>query len=88
MHNQFLWGMLTMACLTATAFFLKFWRISADRFFLLLSIAFLALAMNWVGLAMTDPPSEARHYVYFVRLSAFVLILIAIIDKNRQTPAA
>jgi hypothetical protein len=80
----FIWGALTMGCLTASTFFLKYWRMSRDRFFLLFAIAFLALAVNWLILAVLQPPRESVHYVYLIRLAAFVLILVAIVDKNRS----
>ena len=45
------------------------------------------LGVNWLALAFTDR-DEIRTWLYAVRLAAFVLILIAIIDKNRprRTP--
>ena len=83
----FLWGVLTMGCITIAAFFHRFWRASKDRFFLLFAIAFLALALNWLGLAVIQPPRESAHYVYAIRLVAYALILAAIVDKNRSQPA-
>ena len=80
----FIWGALTMGCITAAACFLRCWRESRDRFFLLFAIAFLALALNWLALAVIQPPRESEHYVYAVRLVAYVLILAAIVDKNRN----
>jgi len=80
----FLWGALTMGCVTVAACFLRFWRESRDRFFLLFAIAFLAMALNWLALAVIQPPRESEHYVYAIRLVAYVLILAAIVDKNRS----
>ena len=84
MLREFLWGALTMGCLTASAIFLKSWRGSRDRFFLLFAVAFLCMALNWTALAVIKPPRESMHYVYLLRLVAYVLILVAIVDKNRN----
>jgi hypothetical protein len=82
--NWFIWGALTMACAVVGFFFLRFWRESRDRFFLLFAAAFWALGLNWLGLVALPYDVETRHYVYFFRLAAFVLILVAIVDKNRR----
>jgi hypothetical protein len=37
------------------------------------------------GLAFVEPGVELRHTLYLFRLTAFVLILIGIIDKNRRS---
>jgi hypothetical protein len=79
----FLWGASAATAAVAALFFLKFWRQTHDRFFLVFALAFWALALNWTGLAATRRGDEARTYFYLVRLTAFVLIIGAIVDKNR-----
>ena len=81
-------GALAMASAIAGVSFLKFWRISRDRFFLFFSGAFWVLGLNWTVLTLAQPADETRHLVYVIRLAAFVLILIAIVDKNRQRKAS
>jgi hypothetical protein len=81
---QFLWGAASMVALAIGLFFIRFWRQTADRLFLLFSIAFWLLALNWIALAVVMPESEARHFFYVLRLAAFLLIAFAIIDKNRS----
>ena len=83
--NLFLWGASAAAAWTAGLLFLRFWRETGDRFFALFALAFWALAVNWIGIAATDPPDEARTLFYLVRLAAFVLIIAAIVDKNRTS---
>lgn len=85
--TRFFWGALALGSWTAAVFFSSFWKASRDRLFLLFSLAFLVLALHWVGLGIVDPPVETRHYLYLLRLAAFVLILIAIVDKNRRGPS-
>lgn len=86
--RDFLWGTLSMSSAVAALFFLHYWRVGRDRLFLFFAAAFVALALNWIGLAMVDPEVEARHNVYLLRLTAFVLIITGIIDKNRREQSA
>lgn len=82
-----MWGVLAMASLVAALFFLRFWRESRDRLFAYFSLAFAGLAANWVGLAIIDQPTDEaqQEYAYLVRLVAFVILIIGIIDKNRRS---
>ncbi|HEX8916425.1 MAG TPA: DUF5985 family protein [Humisphaera sp.] len=89
--NQFLLGAVVAACLAAGLFFLRFWRRTRDRLFAAFAVAFWVLGLNWAALAwlqvtrpeQPDEIDEVRTVLYVVRLLAFVLILAAIIDKNR-----
>jgi hypothetical protein len=83
--RTFLWGALTMGCAVIALCFLRYWRTSRDRLFIFFGVAFGVLALNWVSLAIIDPQVEGRHYVYFFRLAAFVLIIVGIVDRNRRS---
>jgi hypothetical protein len=79
--NHFALGMLMVGYAVAGAFFLRFWSRTRDRFFLLFAIAFFVFALNQVHFLMG---SSEDHLAYFgVRLLGFLLLLAAIIDKNR-----
>lgn len=78
-------GATVMGCVLAAVFFARFWATSRDRFFAFFAAAFVLLAINWVGVLQLHATSESRHLVYLLRLVAFVLIAIAIIDKNRRS---
>ena len=80
--KEFLWGLLAMSSAVASLLFLRYARVTRDRIFLYFSAAFLAMTLNWTGLAMIEPNTEDRYLAYALRLIAFVLILIGIIDKN------
>lgn len=82
--RQFLWGALSMASATAALFFLRYWKTSHDRLFIYFGVAFAVMALNWIGLAVYDPGFESRHTLYVLRLAAFVLIIVGIVDKNRR----
>lgn len=83
--RQFIWGVLTVETAAAALFFLRYWRLSGERLFAYLALAFAAMAINWVGLSAVEPALELRHYVYLFRLLAFILIIAGIIDKNRRS---
>ncbi|WP_164008924.1 DUF5985 family protein [Pyxidicoccus trucidator] len=76
-------GATAMAWLACALFFLRFWRQSHDRLFAFFALAFSLLAGNAVAGALLYADDERRHYIYVVRLFAFLLILYAIWDKNR-----
>lgn len=82
----FVRGALVMGCAVAGLFFLRFYRQARDRLFLLFAAAFWALGLNWVVLAFYRVTQETRHYAFVVRLVAFLIILFAIVDKNRARP--
>jgi hypothetical protein len=73
-----------MASLTIALFFLKFWRRTGDRFFLAFSGAFLLLMLERIILFAIGVAHEFAPYVYVVRLLAFILIIAAIVEKNRR----
>jgi len=81
--NSLLLGAIAMASLVAALFFLRFWRDTHDRFFLLFAVAFLVEALNRAALGLTNIAQEQEPFFYFVRLVAYGLIIVAIIDKNR-----
>jgi uncharacterized membrane protein HdeD (DUF308 family) len=82
--NKLLLGANAMACLVAGLFFLRFWRDTRDRFFLFFATAFAVEGVNRAVLGMTDVSQENEPYFYLVRLFSFLLILAAIVDKNRK----
>jgi len=91
--NQALYGALFMAALAVGLFFHRFWRASRDRLFLLLALAFWMLAAERVGamiLPMSFGPTaeEGRPWIFLLRLVAFLLIILGILDKNRGARAS
>jgi hypothetical protein len=76
-------GVCATAAWTAGLFFLRFWRDMHDRLFLFFGLAFWLLSLSWLVLAVFDPTDEARPYIYAIRLIAFLLLIGAMVDKNR-----
>jgi hypothetical protein len=82
MLNTFLLGAVVACAFAIGLFFLRFWRKTRDRLFIIFAVAFWVLGLNWMALAFTQQ-DEVRTALYVIRLLAFVLILYGIFDKNR-----
>lgn len=76
-------GLLVMGYAVAGLFFLRFWRETRDRLFGIFAGAFWLLALQRLLLALFQNPNDEQVWLYGIRLLAFVLILFAIVDKNR-----
>jgi hypothetical protein len=85
---QFLYGGLMLMCGIVGFIFLRYWYIQRDRFFLWFMAAFWSLGAGWGAHLIYATPSETGPHVYGFRLIAFVLIIVAIVDKNRSQRAA
>jgi hypothetical protein len=79
-------GAITMGYAVAGLFFLRFWRETHDRLFLIFAGAFWVLGLQRLALVFSRDMVEDHTGFYLVRLFAFLLILGAIVDKNRSTP--
>lgn len=73
-----------MGYAVVAVFFLRFWNASRDRLFGMFSFAFLLLAFQRMAITLTRGAMEDQTIFYMMRLAAFVVIIIAIIDKNRR----
>lgn len=83
MIEGFLLGVIVTASLAAAVFFFKFWQRTRDQLFLAFGLAFLIEGLNRVLFLFVDHPNEGRPGIYVVRLLAFLLIVAAIVRKNR-----
>jgi len=77
-------GANVVLCAVAALHFWKFHRQTGERFFGLFASAFTILGINFLLLAAVDRESEFRPHVYLIRLAAFLLIIAAIVEKNRR----
>ena len=82
--NRFLLGMLSACSATIALFFLKFLRKSGDRLYAYFAAAFGALTFGWLTQAVLSLRHENEHYLFLIRLLAFVLIIAGIVAKNRS----
>jgi hypothetical protein len=82
--NALMLGAVAMASLVASLFFLRFWRQTRDRLFLLFSFAFAVDAVTRILLGLANVSDEEEPFFYIARLITFGLIVLAIVDKNRD----
>src|ERR671913_190522 len=80
---NFLSGATSLGFLVCGLFFLRFWRRTRDPLFIAFALAFALLGLGQAVLALANIPTEERGSLFLIRLSAFALILIAILRKNR-----
>ena len=75
-------GALVFSHFVAAAHFLRFWRRTRDRLFLDFAVAFLLFALDQLATSIPNVVDRTAGYEYLLRILGFVLIIIAIIDKN------
>ncbi len=85
--GSFVSGAVCLAYLAAGLFFLRFWVDTRDRLFAAFAGAFVVLAANRALMVLLREVHEAHSWLYLVRLLAYLLILAAILDKNRSSGA-
>lgn len=74
-----------MGAFVSGLFFLRFWRKTQDRLFLIFSISFLLMGLERMALAIRENDGENNVMLYFMRLASFLMILYGIWDKNRPS---
>jgi hypothetical protein len=84
MLNSFLAGAAVISLLVIALFFLRFWKKTRDRLFLFFASAFFVLMIERIVRVFMAVETEWAPYVYTVRLFAFVLIIVGVVDKNRR----
>lgn len=82
---SFLSGAAAMGALVSGLFFLRFWRKTQDRLFLIFALSFVLMGLERVALALRENDGENNVMLYFMRLASFLMILYGIWDKNRPT---
>ena len=81
----FLSGAVSFGFFVAALFFLRFWKRTGDSLFAAFAGAFALLGLNQTLLVAINVTAEERSWVYLLRIAAFVLILTAIVHKNRAS---
>jgi len=76
-------GAIAMGWLLAGLFFFRFWRHTRDRFFLWFALSFWIEACNRVALGALAGATEDDALFYIFRLVSYLLIILAIWQKNR-----
>ena len=81
---QFLYGGLSVTCIAIGFFFLRYWYVQRDRFFICFMIAFWSFAASWGVHLVLATSSETGPNVYVFRVIGSLVIVLAIVDKNRR----
>lgn len=80
--NLMLTGAIVLAGCTIALFFWRFWKNTRDPLFIFFSLSFLLLGMEHLCIGLFG--NHVQALAYLIRLASFLLILYAIIDKNRK----
>lgn len=75
-------GIVITCSLVIGLFFLKYWKQTNDRFFLLFACSFLIQGGYRLLQGTIISWNEGEPYAYLIRLFAYGLIIIAIFGKN------
>jgi hypothetical protein len=78
--KTFLLGAIAMGHVVAGLFFLRFYFRVGDRLFLMFCGAFWLLGSIRMAMVFIDP--REHNFLYWIRFIAYLLILLAIVDKN------
>lgn len=81
---HFLSGAVTLGHALVALFFFRFWRKTRDGLFLAFAAAFVLLAIQRTLAALLEVVAEQGSVVDILRVAAFLVILAAIIAKNRR----
>ena len=85
--NDMMLGAIAFSNCIASLFFLRFWKQTQDRLFLMFSIYFGIEGINRVLMGLSRLNfNEEQPVIYFIRFVSYLLIVIAILDKNRTKP--
>lgn len=80
----FVAGALSAGYAMAGLFFLRFWVRTRDTLFGAFGVAFGLMALNQAVAGFTRHDHAENSAAYLLRLAAFVLIIIAVLGKNRD----
>lgn len=81
----FLSGAVTLGFVLAALFFFRFHKRTADALFGWFGLAFVMLASGQALVTLMDVSQEERSWIFALRLTAYLIILVAILRKNTRT---
>ena len=80
--THILLGAVIMGDAIAALFFVRFWKMTGDRFFLFFAASFIAIAVSRVVVDETLPPIGYEPFGYLIRILSYVFIIGGIFYKN------
>ena len=80
----FIAGAMTVGYAVAGLFFFRFWLRTRDRLFAAFSAAFWLMGLNQAVVGFSQQTQGENSTAYLLRLAAFLLIIVAVLSKNRK----
>jgi hypothetical protein len=80
--TDILLGAVIMGDVIAAVFFVRYWRLTGDRFFLFFSASFIAIAVSRVVVDENLPPVGYEPFGYIIRILSYLFIIGGILYKN------
>ena len=84
MIYTFLSGAIASASIAAAGFFYRFYRKTMDRFFLFFALAFTGFSIERFVIVLLETQAEEAPLVYLIRFTGYLMIILAILDKNTR----
>ena len=75
-------GAVIMGDVIAALFFVRFWKLTDDRFFLFFAASFIAIAVSRVVVDENLPPIGYEPFGYMIRILSYLFIIAGILYKN------
>ena len=82
----FLDGGRLVFCLLIALAFLRLGRQTHDRLYHAFAVAFTLMAASAALVGLGIAPADRSYFSFLPRLVAFLVIIWAIVDKNRRAP--
>ncbi len=77
-------GAIAMASFAIALVFLRFWVTTRDRFFAYFAAAFAIAGIGRIVLGLLPHTDDQTPLIYLTQLLSFLVIIFAIVDKNRS----
>lgn len=77
-------GAIAMVSLIISLLFIRFWTTTRDRFFLFFAAGFFIAGAGRVTMGLIPHVTDHSPLIYLTQLVAFLVIIYAIVDKNRS----
>lgn len=75
-------GAVIMGDMIAGLFFVRFWKVTGDRFFLFFAASFVGIAVSRVVVDEGVPPFGYEPLGYMIRILSYLFIIAGILYKN------
>ena len=76
-------GAVIMGDMIAALFFVRYWKLTGDRFFLFFAGSFVAIAVSRMVVDEYIPPIGYEPIGYVIRILSYLFIIAGIVYKNR-----